>query len=64
MRVTIDEAKCCGAGQCAMLAPEIFDQRDSDGVVVLLNPDPAPEQVQAVTEAARLCPAAAIRLLM
>ena len=37
MKVTIDEEKCCGAGTCVMVAPEVFDQRDEDGVVILLD---------------------------
>ncbi|NEW70776.1 hypothetical protein G4H13_10220 [Streptomyces rapamycinicus] len=30
MKVHVDEAKCCGAGQCVLVAPEVFDQRDVD----------------------------------
>ncbi|MFI9027917.1 ferredoxin [Streptomyces sp. NPDC053560] len=62
MRIIIDEDKCCGAGQCVLAAPEVFDQRDEDGVVVLLDADPPAEQHAAVTEAAQICPAAVIAL--
>ncbi|MER7396540.1 ferredoxin [Streptomyces sp. NPDC000151] len=62
MRITIDEDKCCGAGQCVLVAPEVFDQRDEDGVVVLLDAEPPERQRAAVTEAAQICPAAAITL--
>jgi ferredoxin len=63
MKVRVDESKCIGAGQCAMVAPEVFDQREEDGVVILLQPD-APEQLQAaVREAAKLCPSRAITLV-
>ncbi|MDX3777386.1 ferredoxin [Streptomyces europaeiscabiei] len=58
MKVHVDETKCCGAGQCVLIAPEIFDQRDEDGIVVLLDPPHHP----AVREAAAVCPAAAITL--
>ncbi|WP_149829546.1 ferredoxin [Streptomyces tailanensis] len=61
MKVRVDEAKCCGAGQCALIAPEVFDQRE-DGIVVLLEPGPAPDRHSAVREAAAVCPAAAIAL--
>ncbi|WP_046501173.1 ferredoxin [Streptomyces odonnellii] len=62
MKVTVDEAMCCGAGQCVLLAPDVFDQRDEDGVVVLLDAAP-PEPLHAVVrEAASVCPAAAISL--
>ncbi|MEV6588226.1 ferredoxin [Streptomyces acidicola] len=62
MKVSVDEAKCCGAGQCVLLAPEVFDQRDDDGIVVLLTPEPAPDQQSDVREAAAVCPASAITL--
>ncbi|MET9343019.1 MULTISPECIES: ferredoxin [Nonomuraea] len=62
MKVTVDEAKCCGAGQCVLIAPEVFDQRDEDGVVVLLEPEPGEDQHALVREAAAVCPAAAIEL--
>lgn len=62
MRITVDEVKCIGAGQCVMAAPNVFDQRDDDGIVVLLEASPAASEYAAVREAAVLCPAAAIRL--
>ncbi|NUH39618.1 ferredoxin [Streptomyces samsunensis] len=62
MKVHVDEAKCCGAGQCVLIAPEVFDQRDEDGIVVLLTPEPAEDQRSGVREAAAVCPAAAITL--
>jgi ferredoxin len=62
MTITVDEEKCCGAGQCVLIAPEVFDQRDEDGIVVLLDAEPADEHHPAVREAASVCPAAAIQL--
>ncbi|MFF2729797.1 ferredoxin [Streptomyces sp. NPDC058008] len=62
MNITIDEDKCCGAGQCVLIAPEVFDQRDDDGIVILLDPAPPQEQHTASREAAAVCPAAAIHL--
>ncbi|MDX3179672.1 ferredoxin [Streptomyces sp. ME02-7008A-1] len=62
MNVTVDEDKCCGAGQCVLIAPEVFDQRDDDGIVVLLEAAPPQDQYTAVREAAAVCPAAAIAL--
>ncbi|GAB2702655.1 ferredoxin [Kitasatospora kifunensis] len=64
MLVHIDQDKCCGAGHCVLAAPEVFDQRDEDGIVVLLDARPPAELQQAVREAADVCPAAAIRLEM
>ncbi len=61
MRVIVEYAKCCGAGQCVMVAPKVFDQRD-DGMVILLDETPDPLHHRAVREAATVCPGAAIRL--
>nr|WP_127554504.1 ferredoxin [Actinoplanes sp. OR16] len=63
MRVEFDEPKCVAAGQCAMVAPAVFDQRDEDGVAIVLTPSPPEEEYEAVREAAAVCPAAAIRLV-
>ncbi|MEU9456719.1 ferredoxin [Streptomyces sp. NPDC048277] len=60
MKITVDEEKCCAAGQCVLVAPEVFDQRDEDGIVVLLEPVPGTDQEAAAREAAQVCPAAAI----
>ncbi|SET58631.1 ferredoxin [Nonomuraea wenchangensis] len=62
MKVTIDEDKCCGAGQCVLIAPEVFDQRDEDGIVVLLDAEPGADRHAAVHEAAAVCPAFAIEV--
>jgi ferredoxin len=60
MRITIDEEKCCGAGQCVLAAPEVFDQREEDGIVILLDAEPPEEQHAAAREAVAVCPAAVI----
>jgi len=62
MKISVDEEKCCGAGQCVMIAPEVFDQRDEDGIVILLDAEPGPDQHETVRESADVCPAAAIHL--
>ncbi|MFD5751303.1 ferredoxin [Streptomyces sp. NPDC127033] len=60
MKVTVDQDKCCGAGTCVLLEPAVFDQRDEDGIVELLDPAPAEKLWPTVREAATVCPAAAI----
>lgn len=60
MRISVDEDKCCGAGQCVMVAPDVFDQRDEDGIVMLLDAAPPEEEHAALRDAAAMCPAAAI----
>ncbi|MFI6551322.1 ferredoxin [Streptomyces prunicolor] len=62
MKVTVEQDRCVAAGQCAAAAPEVFDQRDEDGVVVLLNADPPAELTDDVHNAAAVCPALAIHI--
>lgn len=62
MKVTVDEHRCVGAGQCVWVAPKVFDQRAADGIVVLLQPNPGPDDAPYAREAAALCPAGAIRI--
>jgi ferredoxin len=63
MKVTADPDTCLASGQCAMLAPETFSQRDDDGTVVVLNDRPPANQRDIVRQAALTCPSGAIRLL-
>ncbi|MHA6803973.1 ferredoxin [Salinifilum ghardaiensis] len=62
MKVSIDEDKCVGAGQCVLTAPEIYDQRDEDGVAFPIVAEPEEHHRAEVEESARVCPAAAIRI--
>lgn len=62
MKVSIDQEKCVGAGQCVLTAPEIYDQRDEDGVAFLLVEEPEERHRAEVTESAQVCPAGAIRV--
>jgi ferredoxin len=62
MKVTVDQDKCVSSGQCVLNAVQVFDQRDSDGVVVLLNDDPPADQADNVRRAAAACPAQAIHV--
>jgi len=63
MKVELDEPKCVASGQCVVAAPDVFDQRDEDGVAILLEEHPGAELVRDVREAVAVCPAAAIRLV-
>ena len=63
MRVEVDTEKCVGGGQCVLAASDVFDQRDEDGVVVLLVESPSSGLHEKVRRAAALCPAAAIRII-
>ncbi|WP_053207409.1 ferredoxin [Jiangella muralis] len=59
MRIVVEIDQCVGGGQCVMAAPDVFDQ-DDDGLVVVLDGDPAPGLADDIRLAARLCPARAI----
>ena len=62
VKVHIDQVKCVGAGQCVMASPDVFDQREEDGIVVLLMDEPSEDLTASVRKAAKLCPALAIVL--
>jgi len=62
MKIIVDLDKCIAAGSCVAAAPELFDQRDDDGIVILLQENPSPEQWATARSAAGVCPAAAISL--
>jgi ferredoxin len=62
VRIVIDRTRCVGAGQCVRVAPEVFDQDEGEGLVLLLEANPAPDVVEYARKAALLCPARAITL--
>ncbi|HZQ78521.1 MAG TPA: ferredoxin [Acidimicrobiia bacterium] len=62
MRITVKVERCCGAGQCVLSAPDVFDQNDDDGRVVVLVAEPAADRHADVRQAVKLCPARAIVL--
>jgi ferredoxin len=47
MRITTDADKCLGTGNCALIAPDVFDQDDEEGAVTLLQTVPPAEQYEA-----------------
>ncbi|MFJ9417887.1 ferredoxin [Streptomyces sp. NPDC101227] len=58
MRITIDVERCVGAGQCALTAPQLFDQ-DDDGIVTQLA-EPGADEEATARIAGALCPSGAI----
>lgn len=61
--IEVNQLTCVGGGQCVFVAPDIFTQRDEDGVVELLVEHPAEDRIADVEEAIEVCPAQAIALL-
>jgi ferredoxin len=62
MHVIVDQNRCVASGQCVLAAGAVFDQRDDDGIVLLLDDSPRAELHDDVRRAAALCPARAITL--
>jgi ferredoxin len=62
VKVIVDQDKCVSSGMCVMNAPDLFDQRDDDGVVELLVEHPGPDQAEEARKAVAACPALAIHL--
>ncbi|WP_263144936.1 cytochrome P450 [Pseudomonas sp. RIT-PI-AD] len=59
---SVDYSRCVGGGLCVMAAPKVFAQNEDDGLVIVLDENPPPEEHEAVREAARLCPALCIHI--
>jgi len=59
MHLRVESSQCIGAGQCVLIAPDVFDQ-DEDGTVVLLHDAVEADQEGVVQEAINVCPARVI----
>ncbi|MEU4698332.1 ferredoxin [Nonomuraea dietziae] len=60
MRVTADTGVCIGAGMCALTVPDVFDQSEEEGLVVVLRSEVPAGLEQAVRRALTLCPSGAL----
>ncbi|WP_067826573.1 ferredoxin [Nocardia inohanensis] len=58
--IAVDRDRCIGAGMCVWTAPDVFDQDDEDGRVLLLRATPGSDQEALVREAVSACPSGAI----
>ncbi|WP_283133117.1 ferredoxin [Rhizohabitans arisaemae] len=62
MKIVVDTGRCVGAGQCVLTAPSLFDQDDTDGVVVVRDRTPNGAAAEWAREAVRVCPSRALSL--
>ncbi|HEY7418410.1 MAG TPA: ferredoxin [Ktedonobacteraceae bacterium] len=62
MRVIAQTQKCIASGTCVMTCPQVFDQRNEDGVVHVMNEHPSLDLLTRVRQVVDLCPAQAFRL--
>ena len=63
MRVIVDQDKRVASGNCVLTADAVFDQREDDGIVYLLDDSPPAELHDDVRRAAALCPSRAISIV-
>jgi ferredoxin len=64
MKVAADRDVCIGSGNCVLVAPQVFDQDDDEGLVVLLTASAVdPSDADAVRDAVAHCPSRALRLV-
>ncbi|KAA9105926.1 ferredoxin [Microbacterium rhizomatis] len=63
MKIQIDESRCIAAGNCVMTGADIYDQRDEDGIVVVMDYAPEDPELQRQARAgAAICPAKVITI--
>jgi len=62
MRIKALTQICIASGTCAMVAPSVFTQRNSDGVVHVLNGKPEAALIDKLQEAVTNCPSQALVL--
>lgn len=62
MKIIANRDVCIGSGNCAFTAPELFDQDEDDGTVIVIKEIPDPDQEKGAREAVAYCPSGALSL--
>ncbi|MFC4334752.1 ferredoxin [Salininema proteolyticum] len=62
MRIRTEREKCVSSGQCVMSVPDVFDQDEDEGMVVVLDDEPPAALHDDVRHAEEACPVRAIVL--
>lgn len=60
--IEVDRERCIGAGMCALTAPDVFDQSDDDGRVLVRDERMVSHPAADIRQAVRLCPSGALSL--
>lgn len=60
MHIIADTSRCVGAGQCVLTDPDVFDQSEEDGTVIVRVE--RPPDIGKAREAVHLCPSGALSL--
>jgi ferredoxin len=60
VKIRADTEVCVSSGMCVLNVPEIFAQREEDGVVEILLVEPPPQWQDAVRDAVLGCPSGAL----
>jgi ferredoxin len=62
MKIAAYRDRCCGSGNCAFVAPDMFALDDATGQVLLKVDEVAEDRIEAARQAADECPVAAIEV--
>ena len=62
MKVTVDPEKCCGYGECVVVAPDLFQIRDDNRAHLLRERDVSGRDAALAREASYSCPVEAIEI--
>ncbi|WP_037315828.1 ferredoxin [Amycolatopsis orientalis] len=63
MKIIADTGRCVGAGQCVLTDPELFDQSEDDGTVIVLVAEPEGSKAEEnARTAVHICPSQALSL--
>ncbi len=60
--VDVIGGRCIASGNCVDVAPDMFDQDDDDGLVVVLKPQLTSAEEPAARRAANVCPVVALHV--
>lgn len=56
MKVIAFTRRCIASGVCVLACSQVFSQRESDGVIELLQKHPSLDQLKKVQQAVAACP--------